>query len=225
MSLMSRFFGNTRRPEGFWGRMVVSGMNGGSHEKLAKWGLSHVRFLGGERVLDCGCGGGANIARMLRLIPNGHVSGLDYSEVSVNKSREVNKKDIAAGRCEIVQGNVADIPFGDAQFDMVTAFETVYFWPDLIGSFQEVCRVLKQSGSFVIVNESNGRNEKSLKWTRIIDGMNVYTGEQLKTYLEGSGFADIRICDDDKNDRITVQARKNKKEAECLLSMQEERDR
>ena len=32
MGLFSKIFSNTRKPEGFWGRMMVNGMNGGSHE-------------------------------------------------------------------------------------------------------------------------------------------------------------------------------------------------
>ena len=206
MSFMSSIFGNTRKPEGFLGRLMVGRMNGWSHKKLAKWGISHIQFRKDDKILDCGCGGGGNIARMLRLVPDGKVSGLDYSEISVAKSKDVNKAAIEAGQCEIRQGNVAAIPFADSSFDVVTAFETIYFWPAISESFKEVRRVLKPGGTFMIVNESNGKNEKSLKWTEIIDGMTVYTGEQLKKLLETAGFTDIRIDDDDKNDRICVLA-------------------
>ncbi len=37
--LFSKIFSNTRKPEGFWGRMMVAGMNGGSHAAMASWGL------------------------------------------------------------------------------------------------------------------------------------------------------------------------------------------
>ena len=208
MRFMSKIFGNTRKPEGFFGNLMVNGMNGGSHEKLAKWGLSHIQFRGDENVLDCGCGGGANIARMLSLLPNGKVCGLDYSEVSVNKSKKVNSDAIKAGKCTVLQGSVAALPFEDASYDMVTAFETVYFWPGPVESFKEVFRALKSGGTFMIVNESNGRNEKSLKWTKIIDGMTVYTGDQFKEFLTEVGFTDIQIDDDHDHDRITVTAKK-----------------
>ena len=208
MNLMSKIFGNTRKPEGFFGKLMVDGMNGGSHEKLAKWGLSHIRFRGDENVLDCGCGGGANLARMLSLLPEGTVCGMDYSEVSVRKSQEVNKAAITEGKCSVIQGNVAAIPFKETCFDVATAFETVYFWPDPAENFKEVCRVLKPGGIFIIVNESNGRNEKSLKWTKIIEGMTVYTGDQLRDLLKVAGFTDIRIDDDHVHDRLTVTARR-----------------
>ena len=39
MGLLSKIFSNTRKPEGFWGKMMVAGMNGGSHAEMASWGL------------------------------------------------------------------------------------------------------------------------------------------------------------------------------------------
>ena len=58
---------------------------------------------------------------------------------------------------------------------MATAFETVYFWPELAQNFREVYRVLKPGGIFFICNEANGETTKDDKWTQIIDGMTIYT--------------------------------------------------
>ena len=38
------------------------------------------------RVLDCGCGGGANIRTLLKKCPHGIVKGIDYSGVSVEQA-------------------------------------------------------------------------------------------------------------------------------------------
>ena len=38
MGLLSKIFGNTRKPEGFFGRLMVTGMNGGSHAAMATVG-------------------------------------------------------------------------------------------------------------------------------------------------------------------------------------------
>ena len=103
MSLMSKIFGNTRKPEGVFGKMMVNGMNGGSHEKLARWGLQHITLTGNETVLDCGCGGGANVKRLLQKVPNGKVYGIDYSVVSVEKSKQVNEKDIAQSAVKLLK--------------------------------------------------------------------------------------------------------------------------
>lgn len=53
----------------------------------------------------------------------------------------------------VLQGSVAGMIFAAGWFDLVTAFEAVYFWPDLPRSFREVYRVLKPGGTFFICNE------------------------------------------------------------------------
>ena len=208
MGIMKKFFNNTRKPEGKLGRIMVNGMNGGAHTVLAEWGVSHISVKTDADDLDCGCGGGANVARLLKMMPDGKVTGLDYSEVSVAKSKEVNAKEIQSGRCQIIQGNVAELPFAADSFDVVTAFETIYFWPGLDNCFKEIYKVLKSGGVFMITNESDGQNAGSLKWTTIVEGMTVYTGEQIKSALLNAGFADVKIDDQVDKDRICVCAYK-----------------
>lgn len=187
------FFENTRRPEGFGGKLMVSMMNLG-HAALAEWGLQHLAVPEGAAVLDCGCGGGANIKKLLEKAAQGSVKGIDYSEVSVEKSRSLNALAISVGRCEIMQANVAQLPFEDNSFDLVTAFETVYFWPELPACFREVGRVLKPGGTFFICNECGEDN----KWTDIVSGMKIYTADELTQVLTKAGFTDIVMHKNDK---------------------------
>ena len=151
------FFENTRKPIGFGGKIMVAMMNVG-HSAVARWGLQFLNTAPDAKVLDCGCGGGANIRRLLKKCPQGIVKGIDYSPVSVEKSKKVNEAAIAEGRCAVLQGSVADMIFADDWFDAVTAFETVYFWPDLPQCFREVYRVLKPGGKVVILEFSTPRN-------------------------------------------------------------------
>ena len=83
------FFENTRKPEGFGGKLMVAMMNLG-HSPVARWGLQFLDAAPDARVLDCGCGGGANMKRLLKKCPQGIVKGIDYSPVSVEKSKKVN---------------------------------------------------------------------------------------------------------------------------------------
>ena len=151
------FFENTRKPVGLGGKIMVAMMNLG-HSPVAQWGLQFLNAAPDAKVLDCGCGGGANIKRLLKKCPEGIVKGIDYSPVSVEKSKKVNEATIAEGRCTVLQGSVADMIFADDWFDAVTAFETVYFWPDLPQCFREVYRVLKPGGKVVILEFSTPRN-------------------------------------------------------------------
>ena len=199
------FFDNTRRPDGLGGKLMVSLMNVG-HRSLAHWGMQFLPLSPEARVLDCGCGGGANMKRLLKKCPQGVVKGIDYSPVSVEKSKKVNDDAIAKGRCVVLQGSVADMMFADNWFDAVTAFETVYFWPDLPRCFREVYRVLKPGGTFLICNESNGDTDKDERWTEIIGGMTIYKDVELKAYLEQVGFHDVQIHK--KKSWLCITARK-----------------
>ena len=186
------FFQNTCKPEGIGGKIMVNMMNAG-HSSMAEWGFTHIEIRNDYRCLDIGCGGGANVKKLLVKTPYGKVIGIDYSEVSVIKSSKINKAEIENKHCEILQGNVMKLPFRKETFDIITAFETIYFWPDINEAFKQVYRVLKVSGTFMICNESNGENSKEEKWTKIIQGMKIYNSEQIKKSLEDAGFTDIKI--------------------------------
>ena len=158
------------------------------------------------KVLDCGRSGGANIKRLLESCPRGIVKGIDYSDISVEKAQKLNRRAIRDGRCAVCQGSVEHMIFTDASFDAVTAFETIYFWPDLPKCFREVYRVLKPGGTFLVCNESNGDTDKDDKWTEIIGGMTIYKDIELKAYLEQAGFHEVQIRK--KKSWLCITARK-----------------
>lgn len=203
------FFENTKKPEGLGGKIMVAMMNSG-HSKLADWGMSFLGLSTDAAVLDCGCGGGANLCKLLKRCPNGTVTGIDYSSVSVEKSKKLNAKTISEGRCCVLEASVAALPFEDNKFDVVTAFETVYFWPGLVDCFREVYRVTKTGGIFLICNEATGDTDKNDKWTQLIDGMTIYRDAQLKTALREAGFTNIQI-------------HKNKKDWLCVTGQKQEK--
>ncbi len=208
MGLLKKFFAQTRKPEGFLGKLMVGGMNGGGHAKLADWGLSHLDGINPKKIAELGCGGGRNAKELLRRYPGAKLTALDYSEVSVEKTKKTNKSEIAAGRCTVVQGSVAELPFADGQFELATAFETVYFWPGLEQCFAEVCRVLKPGGRFLICNESDGTDATSLKFEKMIDGMKCYTAEELTAALKKAGFSEVQADRHPSRPWLTVLARK-----------------
>ena len=155
------FYQNTRKPVGFGGTIMVRLMNV-CHNPIATWGFSKLSMRDNLNILDIGCGGGKNIATWLRKSKNSHVTGLDYSEVSVAESSKKNKWAIKRNRCEILRGNVAEMPFSDNTFDCVSAFETIYFWPGLEECFTEVDVYKRQALRSFFVYSSFGFSKTSL---------------------------------------------------------------
>ena len=189
------------------GRVMICGMNI-FHARVANWGMSRMNIDTPSEIAELGCGGGKNIRDLLMKYPASHVTGLDYSPLSLQKAREYNADMISAGRCEIIEGDVSSMPFADEKFDLATAFETIYFWPGLVKCFAEVRRILKPGGHFVIVSESDGRDKPSRWFNSIIDAMNLYTPEEIESALTSAGFMNIHMEHHESHSWIVVDAEK-----------------
>ena len=207
MGLFRKYVNQTRKPEGFLGKMMVNGMNGG-HAKMADWGLSHLTSIVPANIAELGCGGGRNAKALLEKYPDAKVTAIDYSEVSVGIATEYNKDMISAGRCKVQQGDVSALELPVESFDLATAFETIYFWPGLERCFTQVAKVLKPGGIFLIVNESDGMDETSLKFEKIIDGMKCHTAEEITAALKAAGFSKVKADHHRSKPWITVIAKK-----------------
>ena len=188
MGLLKKIFTNCAHPKGRMGRAMLKFMNL-CHAPLTNWGLSLVEIKDGWTMLDIGCGGGATLRRLLKRSRGGMVYGIDISEESVAKARKVNA-DVLDKQVFVAQGTAEKLPYEDWKFDLVTAVETIYFWPNLPQCLQEVRRVLKPGGRFAIMVEVADEHSK---WVDLVDGMKAYSPEQLKEMLEDAGFVEIEV--------------------------------
>ena len=201
---------NARKPVGELGHQILDRMNE-SHESMAQWGVTHFEINEDSKILDIGCGGGRNIERFAgQISENGRVVGIDYSEVSVEKSTKLNQDAIDAGKVNVLQGSVSEMPFYDETFDIVTGFETIYFWPDFINDLKEVNRVLKKDGLVFFCNEAVYREGEMEKYDDLVEllDMKIYSEDVLKESLEKTGFKDFKAYVDEEHDWICVTARK-----------------
>ncbi len=110
-------------------------------------GVQFAKMLGdlkGKKVLDLGCGTG----RLTDLLLNngGEVSGIDVSE----KMLEVARKKYPW--VNFAQADAENLPFKDDEFDVVVSAFVIVHFKDLQKLFDEVCRVLKSGGIFVLTN-------------------------------------------------------------------------
>mgnify|MGYP002800324890 FL=1 len=76
-------------------------------------------------------------------------------------------------------------------YDLVTAVETIYFWPDPEKALSEILRVLKPSGMFAVLNE--GSDPEQCDWPAIDGFLRIYRPEELKSLMEEAGFEEIKI--------------------------------
>ena len=187
-NILKSFFSQCARPKGALGRVMLSFMNY-THAPLTNWGLKFVNVQDGWTMLDVGCGGGFTIRRLLKRSEGAKVYGIDISEESVAKAKKVNG-DVLNKQVFVVQGSAEKLPYEDGKFELVTAVETVYFWPNLPDCLQEVRRVLKPGGRFAILVEVV---DSDSKWTNVVEGMTAFSPEDLKKLLDEAGFTQTEI--------------------------------
>lgn len=187
MGILNKFFNNCAHPKECMGRIMLSMMNF-SHAPLTNWGLNFINFKDNWTMLDIGCGGGATLKRLLKHSENSKVYGIDISQESVAKSKKVCS-DMLNKRIFVCQGSAEMLPYEREKFDLVTAVETIYFWPNIQNCFKEVYRVLKPGGQFAIMVEAA---DKDSMWTNIIEGMRTYFPEQIVKMLNEAGFTESK---------------------------------
>lgn len=197
MSFLSRKLKQCRKPAGWLGEVTARNMNSG-HAKLTIWGLSHLPIQKDDIILDVGCGGGATIGRLAQTAPDGKVYGIDYSESSLKVAEKVNKDLIEAGRVELKQGSVSDLPYADNTFNLITTIETYYFWPDMVAYMREMRRVLKPEGNMAIIAgayKGGQYDARNLRWIKE-DNLAYYSEKEMGEMLYEAGFVDVQVYTD-----------------------------
>ena len=209
MGFLEKFVKQCRKPSGRFGKFVGRSMNLG-HAKVRNWGLGHIFIKPDANILDIGCGGGKAVQELALSCPNGRVFGIDYSEDMVDLSKQVNKKLIKKDLIEIKHGSVSSLPFGDNLFDLVTAFEAYYFWPDLINDLKEIIRVLKPGGKILLANEvykDDQFEKRNSKWAKLLD-MQFHAPDEYKDFLTQAGYHIVEIDTIPRKNWITAVAEK-----------------
>lgn len=62
--------------------------------------------------------GGRNARELMVRYPKATLSAVDYSDVSLEKTRKTNGKAIEDGRCQVAWGDVSSLPFDGEAFDL-----------------------------------------------------------------------------------------------------------
>jgi ubiquinone/menaquinone biosynthesis C-methylase UbiE len=202
------------KPAGWFGRFNLWGMNR-RHSKLTDWGLTHIPIEKHFTILDVGCGGGRTVSKLAAMASEGKVYGVDHSEASVAVSRRTNKQWIERGRVEIRHGSVSQLPFSNDMFDLATAVENHFYWPDLPADMREVLRVLKPGGALIVIAEvyKGGKNDKAVQ--RFVDLM-AETGtayahlsvDEHRELFSAAGYADVQVFEDYDKGWICALGRK-----------------
>jgi ubiquinone/menaquinone biosynthesis C-methylase UbiE len=170
------------------------------HSKVTDWGISHVSIEKHGNILDVGCGGGRTVSKLAAIATEGKVYGVDFSKESVAVATRTNRHWIDMGRVEIREGSVSQLPFSDNVFDLVTAVETHFWWPDFPADMREVLRVLKPGGTLIIIAEvykgAQTRTAKLAEKYLPLSGMKLLSVDEHRELLANAGYSDVQIIEE-----------------------------
>ncbi len=152
------------------------------------------------------------MSKLAALASEGKVYGVDFSKESIALARRTNRRWIALGRAEIQEGSVSQLPFAEDTFDLVTAVETHFWWPDLPADMRELLRVLKPGAKLVIIAEVyKGAAAKTAKLAEKylpLSGMTLLTANEHRDLFANAGFSDIQVIEESGKGWICVVGRK-----------------
>ncbi|MBR5684917.1 MAG: class I SAM-dependent methyltransferase [Muribaculaceae bacterium] len=208
MANIVTYYRRSRCPERFWGGRALKKMNGAKHAALPEWVLEDLEIADNCRLLDIGCGGGANLNRMLSKNPTATAVGMDISKLAMEMTHEVNYRDIVDKRLLLLGGNATQMPLARESYDLVTAFETIYYWHSMELGTEEMYRVLRPGGTCLIANEMDGLAEDVRSFESAVGGFRVYTIDEITEYLVTAGFTDIQSRHDEARHFICVTGKK-----------------
>jgi ubiquinone/menaquinone biosynthesis C-methylase UbiE len=202
-------FRQVRKPDRFLGQLFARLMNK-SHSRLTDWGLSHVRIASNFQILDAGCGGGRTIEKLAAIAPSGKIFGIDYAPGSVATSRSRNRELIRDGRVVIHQTSVSQLPFEANAFDLVTAIETQYYWPDLVNDMREILRVLKPSGTLAVISETykGGSRDAVLGPVMKLLGSSMLGVAEHRQLFTQAGYTGVEVFEESNKGWICVTGKK-----------------
>jgi ubiquinone biosynthesis O-methyltransferase len=113
------------------------------NEHMARYTFA-ARLARGKRVLDAGCGAGYGSAALAECAHS--VAGVDVAADAIDYAR-AHYQD---ANLSFEQASVTALPFPNAAFDLVTAFEVIEHLEDWRGFLREACRVLAPAGQLIV---------------------------------------------------------------------------
>jgi len=181
-------------PEGETGREVAKMMNE-TNISMTKESIKALHLKDNKRILELGHGNAGHLSYLLDFADNIKYTGLEISETMKSEAESLNSKYLSQANFQLYDGN--KIPFENESFDKVMTVNTIYFWEIPVEFFNEIYRVLKKDGSFVLTFAKKDFM-KNLPFTA---DFKLYNYEDVEELVAQTNFK--RMIRSDKKEWIT----------------------
>ena len=162
--------------------------------------INHAKAQIGEVCVDLGSGRGNDVIRLAEEVgENGYVYGIDISEGMITKAK-ANLEKFEVANAEILKAELENLPLENNSVNLVISNCTINHAADKQAVWNEVYRILKTSGRFVVSDiyatspiADEYRNDPAAVaecWAGAV------TKDEYLTMLENAGFKDIIIYEE-----------------------------
>ena len=207
MNFSSFFSEQARRPDGLFGRMVMSIVFDQGNAFLNDFVNELMSVQNDDRIIEIGSGTGKLIYRMAQQIDKGLIEGVDFSKVMVSIARKRNKKNITNGKVKILESNFDEMPFEKESFTKACSINTLYFWPEPLHTAKKIADILKPDGKLILAFE----DIEQLKQRKLNQEIfHLYSKGEVQNLLTNAGFS--------KNVSI-VSRKKGKSIFHCVVAI------
>jgi ubiquinone/menaquinone biosynthesis C-methylase UbiE len=169
------------------------------NEQIYDFVLSHLNIGDNSKILEIGCGNGKFISKFFDSNSTIHLTVIDYSDIMCTAIKALNKGLINDDKLTVKCEDVIEMSVSDETFDLVITINTVYFWEQVERQLNEIKRVLKKDGLFVI-----GYRPKSVMKDHPTtqEVFTLYEPEDLQLMIKQNGFEIVREVRQTKNIKV-----------------------
>lgn len=161
-------------------------------------------YPAGSRVLECGCGIGAQTITLAQSSPGAEFTSIDISEESLNLARE-SAAVHGISNVNFLRADIYDLPFAEASFDHVFVCFVLEHLADPSGALRCLQRVLSTGGTITVIEGDHGtwychpETTAAKKTVQCLIDIQArlngdsLIGRRLYPLLTGSGFKDVAV--------------------------------
>ncbi|WP_343657662.1 class I SAM-dependent methyltransferase [Chryseobacterium sp.] len=143
-----------------------------------------------QHILEIGHGNAGHLKSIMNLAQNLRYTGIDISETMHHEAQKLNKE--FESQADFVWYEGKKLPFQDRTFDKIFTVNTVYFWENPEAFLNEIYRVLKDEGTFVLTFGQREFMEK-LPFTEY--DFTLYSNDEMEELISKSHFKRMKISE------------------------------
>jgi ubiquinone/menaquinone biosynthesis C-methylase UbiE len=180
---------NLANPQGEKGKEIGEMMNATNIGMILE-SIKTLLIEDDEHILEIGHGNAGHLKSILNKAKNVKYTGIDISETMHYEAKNLNKEFESQAGFVLYEGK--KLPFEDQIFDKIFTVNTVYFWEEPVEFLNEIYRVLKDNGTFVLTFGQKNFMEK-LPFTQF--DFTLYNTDEMEETVSKSYFKRMKISE------------------------------